>query len=771
MSEKEENMAGNSSRFNRWFAIVFWSLFLLGIAALVIMFTLIGKGAIGYLPPLEDLQNPKNSFATEIYSADMKLLGQYYRNENRVSVSYADISPYMTDALVATEDVRFFQHSGIDEKSLFRVLLKFGRAGGGSTITQQLAKQLYSPHASNIFERALQKPIEWVIAVQLEQLYTKEEIIMMYLNQFDFLYNAVGIKSAAHVYFNTTPAKLNIQQSAMLVGMCKNPSLYNPIRHHERTLNRRNTVLNQMLKAGYIDQQECDSLKQLPMEINYQRVDHKEGLAPYYREYLRQILTAPEPIESNYPSWAHDKYVMDTIQWNNDPLYGFCNKNTKPDGTKYDIYADGLRIFTTIDSRMQKYAEEAVSEHIQYLQAEFFKEKKGRSYAPFSRSLTQKEIDDVMLKSMRQTDRYRNLKKQGATEKEIKEAFDTPTEMEVFSYAGPIDTIMTPMDSLRYHKHFLRCGFMSIDPKNGYVKAYVGGPDFTYFQYDMVNTGRREIGSTVKPFLFTLAMENGMWPCEKVVYEPVTIIANDKEWTPKESHKVNNQGELVTLKWGLAQSSNWVSAYLMNEHTPQALVRMMRDFGIRGSLEAVPALCLGPCDISVAEMVDAYTTFPNKGIRISPLYVTRIEDANGNVIKMFDPQSKEVINELTSYKMIDMLRAVVNGGTGSRVRRKYQIVADMGGKTGTSQHNADGWFMGFTPTLVSGCWVGGEDRSIHFDGMAMGQGASMALPIWGLYMQKVFADKELGYSQDVVFDIPADFDPNEGCKNLPAKVY
>lgn len=767
MSEKEGKTTADYSRFNKWFAIIFWLLFALGIAALITLFTLIGKGAIGYLPPLEDLQNPKNSFATEIYTSDMKLLGQYYRNENRVSVSYADISPYMTDALVATEDVRFFQHSGIDEKSLLRVILKLGRAGGGSTITQQLAKQLYSPHAANIFERALQKPIEWVIAIQLEQLYTKEEIIMMYLNQFDFLYNAVGIKSAAHVYFNTTPAKLNIEQSAMLVGMCKNPSLYNPIRHHDRTLNRRNTVLNQMEKAGYINEHECDSLKQLPMEINYQRVDHKEGMAPYYREYLRLIMTAPEPIESNYPSWAHDKYLLDREQWENDSLYGFCAKHTKPDGTHYDIYSDGLRIYTTLDSRMQKYAEEAVSEHIQYLQTEFFKEKKGRSYAPFSRSLTQKEIDDVMNKSMRQTDRYRNLKREGHTDKEIRDIFNTPTEMEVFSYSGVIDTVMSPMDSIRYHKHFLRCGFMSIDPKNGHVKAYVGGPDFTYFQYDMVNTGRREIGSTVKPFLFTLAMENGRWPCEKIVYEPVTIIANDKEWTPKESHKVNNQGQLVTLKWGLAQSSNWVSAYLMNEHTPQALVRMMRDFGVRGTLEPVPALCLGPCDISVAEMVDAYTTFPNKGIRFAPLYVTRIEDANGNVIAVFDPKSKEVINEQTSYKMIDMLRAVVNGGTGSRVRRKYNIVADMGGKTGTSQHNADGWFMGFTPSLVSGCWVGGEDRSIHFDGMAMGQGASMALPIWGLYMQKVYADKNLGYKQDEIFDIPADFDPNEGCKNLP----
>lgn len=753
------------STFNHRFSKIFWAIFVLGIIVIVSIFILINNGAIGYLPPLEDLQNPKNNCATEIYSDDSQLIGQYYRNENRVSISYAEISPYVTQSLIATEDVRFLDHAGIDEKSLLRVILKMGRAGGGSTITQQLAKQLYSPHASNIFERALQKPIEWVIAVKLERLYTKEEIIMMYLNQFDFLYNAVGIKSAAHVYFNTTPQELTIEQSAMLVGMCKNPSYYNPIRKHDRTLNRRNTVLNQMEKAGYISEEECDSLKNLPMEINYQKVDHKEGIAAYFREYLRLMLTAKEPIESNYPSWAKDKYADDREQWDNNPLYGFCAKNTKADGTNYNIYTDGLRIYTTLDSRMQQYAEEAVNEHMEYLQNEFFKEKKGRSYAPFDRRLTQKEREDIIARSIKQTDRYHNLKKEGLSEQEINEIFNTPVEMEVFSYDGTIDTTMSPKDSLLYHKHFLRCGFMSMDPQTGYVKAYVGGPDFTYFQYDMVNMGRREIGSTVKPFLFTLAMDEGMWPCERVVYEPVTIISNDKEWTPKESHKVNNQGELVTLKWGLAQSSNWISAYLMDHYTPQALVKMMRNFGIHGTLEPVPALCLGPCDISVGEMVDAYTTFPNKGIRITPVYVSRIEDANGNVIAIFSPQSKEVISETTSYKMIDMLRAVVNSGTGGRVRRKYNITADMGGKTGTSQNNADGWFMGFTPSLVSGGWVGGEDRSIHFDGMALGQGAASALPIWGLFMQKVYANKSLGYSQDEVFDIPATFDPNEGCKD------
>ncbi|MBR3565798.1 MAG: transglycosylase domain-containing protein [Paludibacteraceae bacterium] len=763
-TEKKTIETAKPNRFNKPFAIIFWILFALGIGLIVLIFALIAKGKLGYLPELEDLQNPKNNYATEIYSADGVLLGQYYRNENRVGVSYADISENMIHALVATEDVRFYEHSGIDGKALVRVLMKLGRAGGGSTLTQQLAKQLYSPQAANIFERALQKPIEWVIAVQLERLYTKEEIIMMYLNQFDFLYNAVGIKSAARVYFNTTPDQLSIEQAAMLVGMCKNPSLYNPIRRKEKAFNRRNTVLEQMEKAGYLTEAECDSIKQIPLELNYQKVDHKEGSAPYFREYLRLIMTAKEPIESDYAEWQKDKYAIDREQWDTNPLYGFCKKNTKPDGTNYDLYSDGLKIVTTLDSKMQRYAEEAVNEHMQYLQGEFFKEKKGKSYAPFDRNLSQKEIEASMNKAMRQTDRYRGLHKQGLSQQEIIDNFNTPTEMHVFSYAGTIDTVMTPMDSLRYHKHFLRCGFMSMDPQNGYVKAYVGGPNFSFFQYDMVNLGRREIGSTVKPYLFTLAMEEGMWPCDQVLYEPVTIISNNQEWTPKESHKVTNQGQMVTLRWGLAQSSNWVSANLMDRFTPQALVKMMQNFGIRGNLEAVPALCLGPCDISVGEMVDAYTTFPNKGIRINPLYVTRIEDKNGNVIAVFAPNSQEVINETTSYKMIDMLRAVVNGGTGGRVRRKYGITADMGGKTGTSQRNADGWFMGFTPRLVSGCWVGGEDRSIHFDYMSMGQGASTALPIWGLYMQKVYADSTLGYSQDEKFDIPAEFDPNQACK-------
>ena len=754
----------DNSVFKKKFLIWFWSIVGLGILSIVLVFVLIAKGALGYLPPLEELQNPKNNFAAEVISSDMQLLGRYYRNENRVGVNYDEISPYMIDALVATEDVRYYDHSGIDLKSLLRAIAKMGKAGGGSTLTQQLAKQLWSPTANNIFERALQKPIEWVIATKLERLYSKEEILTMYLNQFDFLYNAVGIKSAAQVYFSTTPADLKLEEAAMLVGMCKNPSMYNPRRRPERALNRRNTVLDQMCKYNYITQQVCDSLQALPIELKYQSVDHKQGLAPYFREYLRQVLTAKEPKRSNYSEWNKEQYDIDMRQWNENPLYGFCNKNKKPDGSPYDLYQDGLRIYTTIDSRMQRYAEEAVSEHMQDLQKTFFREKRKKSYAPFAQELSKEEIDGIMTRSMRQTDRYRALKKQGMNEADIKQVFNTPINMRVFSYNGLIDTLMSPLDSIRWNKHFLRCGFMSMDAHSGAVKAYVGGPNFAHFQYDMVNTGRRQVGSTIKPYLFTLAMDEGMWPCDSVVNDSVTLIdGNGVRWTPRDDH-TQNQGEMVTLNWGLEKSSNWITAYLMSLFTPEQLVKLMRSFGIEGPLDPVVSICLGPCELSVKEMVDAYTTFPNKGIRVEPLYVTRIEDNNGNILATFTPKTYEIISETTSYKMIYMLRNVMDHGTGVRARFRYGLKAQMGGKTGTSQNHSDGWFVGFTPSLVSGVWVGGEDRSIHFDNMSAGQGANMALPIWAIYMQKVYADEELGYDNTEAFDVPEWFDPEAGCK-------
>lgn len=738
--------------FLKWF----WGLFVAGVVVVVAVFWMITKGWLGYLPPLEELQNPKNKYASEVFSADMQSLGRYYRQANRVGVQYSDLSPELVEALIATEDARFYNHTGVDFKAFMRAVLKLGRAGGGSTLTQQLAKQIWSPRANNIFERAMQKPIEWVIATKLERLYSKDEILLMYLNQFDFLYNAVGIKSAAQVYFSTTPADLKVEESAMLVGMCKNPSLYNPIRRYQNALDRRNTVLSQMEKYGYLTEAERDSLQALPIELHYSSVDHKQGAAPYFREYLRNVLTAKEPKESHYSEWNKQQYKIDKYQWDNNPLYGFCNKNTKPDGSHYDLYQDGLRIYTTIDSRMQRYAEEAVDEHMQSLQKSFFRECRRKRNAPFSISISREEIDGIMTRSMRQTDRYRIMKKAGKTEEEIRAAFNTPVEMQVFTYEGNglIDTVMSPMDSIRWLKTYLRCGFLSMDPLNGHVKAYVGGPDFAHFQYDMATMGRRQVGSTVKPYLYTLAMDEGMSPCDKVVNDSITLYdANGRPWTPRDTH-AKNQGDTVTLAWGLRYSSNWITAYLMSMFTPEQLVRMMQSFGIQGQLDPVISLCLGPCEVSVQEMVDAYTTFVNKGIRTEPLYVTRIEDNNGNVLARFTPMTHEIISETTSYKMIQMLQDVVDRGTGVRVRYKYGIKAPMGGKTGTTNNNSDGWFMGFTPSLVSGVWVGGEDRAIHFDNLAEGQGASMALPIYALYMQRVYRDTTLGYSEEEQFDIP-----------------
>lgn len=753
-----------NKKFKKSFLIWFWSIFIGGCIVVWFIFFGISKGWFGYLPPLEEMQNPKNQYASEIFSSDMKSLGRYYLNENRVGVEYTELNEDLINALVATEDIRFYDHTGIDGKSIFRALLMLGRAGGGSTLTQQLAKQLWSPRANNIVERAMQKSIEWVIATELERLYSKDEILLMYLNQFDFLYNAVGIKSAAQVYFSTTPKELKIQESATLVGMCKNPSLYNPIRHPERTLARRNTVLNQMCKYHFIDEPTRDSLQALPLETHYQSVDHRQGTAPYFREYLRKVLTAKKPVKNSYPVWNILQYSIDSAEWVNNPLYGFCEKNTKPDGSRYDLYQDGLRIYTTIDSRMQHYAEEAVSEYMQYMQDLFFKEKHKHYYAPFSADLTPEEIEGIMNRAMRQTDRWRNSKKKGMSETAIIKSFNQPTEMRVFSYNGMIDTTMTPLDSIKWTKHFLRCGMMSMDPHTGHIKAYVGGPDFAHFQYDMCTMGRRQVGSTIKPYLYTLAMNEGMWPCDQTVNDSITLVDEvGNIWTPRDEH-VDNQGEMVTLDWGLQKSSNWIAAYLMSMFTPKQLANLMRSFGIKGDILPVVSLCLGPCEVSVQEMVDAYTTFPNKGIRVEPLYVTRIEDNNGNVLATFVPKTHEVISETTAYKMIYMLRNVIDHGTGVRLRFRYGLKAAMGGKTGTSQNNSDGWFVGFTPSLVSGCWVGGEDRSIHFDAMANGQGAATALPIVGLYLQKVFADPDLGYTEDETFDIPEWFDPEAGCR-------
>lgn len=733
---------------------------------------MIYHGYIGYMPPVEGLLNPEDRFASRLFTSDGVEMGRFYQSRNnRVYADYSEISPNVINALIATEDERFMQHSGIDIMALSRVLFKTillrqKNAGGGSTITQQLAKQLYSPESDGLMDRFIQKPVEWAIAVKLERYYTKEEIIKMYLNQFDFLNNAVGIKTAAHVYFNTTPDSLKIEQAAMLVGMAKNPSLYNPVRadRKDAAVGRRNVVLQQMLKADLITEAECDSLCALPLEVKFTKVDHKDGIAPYFREAVRLMMQAKEPRRGDYPDWDQQRFVDDSIQWTTNPLYGWVEKNPKPDGTKYNIYTDGLRIYTSIDSRMQKYAEEAVIDHLKNtLQPQFEREKGSRGpYTTNSAELGQLTPRKLIDRAIRQSERYRVLKNAGMSDAEIMEEFDKPVDMTVFSYdGGQVQKTMSPRDSVVYQKMFLRAGFMSMDPLTGQVKAYVGGPNFHFFQYDMAGVGRRQIGSTVKPFLYTYAFEEGFTPCDMFLNaQPSITLPTGEVWAPRNTGHARI-GEMVDLYWALTNSNNWISARLMSELSPSTLARTMHTFGITNHLDPVVSLCLGPCDVSVREMVTAYTAFSNKGLRVDPIYVTKITDNNGNVISEFTPQYTEVMSQEAYFKMVNILQNVINSGTGSRLRRApYNITAVMGGKTGTTNYNADGWFMGFTPNLVSGVWVGGDERYIHFNRMAQGQGAAMALPIYGLYMKKVYADKSLPYSQTLQFpEPPAGFSP------------
>lgn len=725
-----------------------WTINFCGVALVMLIGVMIYHGYIGYMPPVEGLLNPEDRFASRLFTSDGVEMGRFYQSRNnRVYADYSEISPNVINALIATEDERFMQHSGIDIMALSRVLFKTillrqKNAGGGSTITQQLAKQLYSPESDGLMDRFIQKPVEWAIAVKLERYYTKEEIIKMYLNQFDFLNNAVGIKTAAHVYFNTTPDSLKIEQAAMLVGMAKNPSLYNPVRadRKDAAVGRRNVVLQQMLKADLITEAECDSLCALPLEVKFNKVDHKDGIAPYFREAVRLMMQAKEPRRGDYPDWDQQRFVDDSIQWATNPLYGWVEKNPKPDGTKYNIYTDGLRIYTSIDSRMQKYAEEAVIDHLKNtLQPQFDREKGSRGpYTTNSAELGQLTPRKLIDRAIRQSERYRVLKNAGMSDAEIMEEFDKPVDMTVFSYdGGQVQKTMSPRDSVVYQKMFLRAGFMSMDPLTGQVKAYVGGPNFHFFQYDMAGVGRRQIGSTVKPFLYTYAFEEGFTPCDMFLNaQPSITLPTGEVWAPRNTGHARI-GEMVDLYWALTNSNNWISARLMSELSPSTLARTMHTFGITNHLDPVVSLCLGPCDVSVREMVTAYTAFSNKGLRVDPIYVTKITDNNGNVISEFTPQYTEVMSQEAYFKMVNILQNVINSGTGSRLRRApYNITAVMGGKTGTTNYNADGWFMGFTPNLVSGVWVGGDERYIHFNRMAQGQGAAMALPIYGLYMKK-----------------------------------
>jgi len=734
----------------------FWITYIVLCIFLMSFFILIASGVFGhsetsafFMPTFEELENPKTNLASEVYSADQVLLGKYFY-ENRSNIHYTDLSPNLVNALIATEDERFFDHSGIDVRSIFRVLLKniLGgnrSAGGGSTVTQQLAKNLFprDPNPS-VFKMIFIKVKEWITAIKLEHNYTKEEIIAMYLNTVDFGSQAFGIKSAAKTYFNKTPDKLNIEESAMLIGMLKAPTFYSPVRNPERAMKRREVVLSQMYNYGFISKEQYTSIKDLPLDMSdFHIQDQNTGLATYFREYLRLYLN----------------------DW--------CSKHKKPDGTTYNIYKDGLKIYTTINSRMQKYAEEAVVEYLgQELQPEFYKHWKGFKNAPFDWSVSKKEIDNIMQASLKRSDRYAMLKQLGYTEEQIIKDFNTPVKMTVFTYHGDKDTVMTPMDSLLYYKFYLRAGFMSMETQTGYVRAYVGGINYRYFKYDHVMLSRRQVGSTFKPFLYTLAMQEGEFtPCTVVPNIPVSFDMPDgTKWEPRNSSDAR-EGEMVTLRWALANSVNYISAFLMKRYAPQAVIKIAKKMGITSNIEPVYSICLGTPDISLYEMVGAMNTFANKGLYIEPIFVTRIEDKNGNILETFKPRTNEAISEATAYLMISLMRGVVESGTGGRLRSVYKLLNPIAGKTGTTQNNSDGWFMGITPNLVSGVWVGGEDRSIHFRSTALGQGANMSLPIWALYMLKVYADKTLGYPQNVDFDKPRKgLPPDFNCDNYESNI-
>ncbi|QKG81184.1 penicillin-binding protein [Tenuifilum thalassicum] len=741
----------------RKFKFWFWGIFTFGILLTATLFTLIAFEFFGPMPTFKQLENPKSNIASEVISEDNVVLGNIYK-EYRSFVDYHEISPNVINALIATEDARFHKHSGIDFRGLGRVIVKtvlIGNrsAGGGSTITQQLAKNLFPRNINGqenkivrTLKLVLTKFKEWITAVKLERNYTKEEIAAMYLNVVEFGSNAFGIKAAAKTFFDTTPDSLKIEQAALLVGIVNAPTRYSPILNPEKSLARRNIVLGQMYRYGYISKQEFDSLSSIPIQLKYKLQTHNRGIATYFREMLRLFMTAKEPNPKRY--YSHELYKEDSLLWETNPLYGWCNKNKKPDGTPYNIYTDGLKIYTTINSRMQRYAEEALRSHLKNdLQPALDNEIKNRGNRIFY-DITTEQVKHILYSAMRQTQRYRGLVAAGASRDSIIENFNQKIPMRVFSWSGDKDTIMSPLDSIKYYKKILRSSFMAMDPHNGNIRAYIGGPDFRYFKYDMVRQGKRQVGSTIKPFLYTLAMQEGYSPCTKVPNVNQTFVVGDTIWSPRNSGRSKYDGQMVTLKWGLANSVNNISAWIMKQFSPEAVVEMIKQLGIRSHIEPVPSIFLGTFEFSLYEMVAAYSTFVNKGIRVEPIFVTRIEDKNGNVLSSFNTKKQEVISEQTAFLMINLLEGVVNQGTGIRLRYKYNLPGHIGGKTGTTQNHSDGWFMGITPNLVAGVWTGAEDRSVHFERISLGQGANMALPIFALFMKKVYADSTLNVSPD-----------------------
>ncbi len=758
------------------YLIGFWAIFALPFVVVILLFTLISFGKLGPMPSFRELENPKYNLAAEVYSEDGMLLGKI-SIENRTWTDYKDLSPYLVNALVATEDIRYYRHSGIDIRGLGRAFVRTivlrQNTGGGSPITQQLAKQLYprdTARTSALVKKlrlGVAKFKEWQTAVKLEKSYTKDEIIAMYLIKYDFLYQAIGIRSAARVYFNTTPDSLKLEDAAVLVGMLKNSSSFNPVKYPDRMLKRRNIVLSQMAKYGYIHPRIADSVKQLPITLSFRMEDHNTGLATYLREYLRNTLRRPEPDRNRYEN--ESSYEDARWEWDNDPLYGWCNKNKKPDGTNYDVYKDGLKIYTTINSRMQQYAEDAVKEHLsKEVQPDFYRRAKTFRNPPYSNDMTKKEVDELILRSIKDSERYIMMKYRGVPFDSIMLAFNTKVPMRVFSWRGEIDTVMTPYDSVRYYKYFVRSSFLVEDPHTGYVKAYVGGPDFRYFKWDAVTQQRKQVGSTIKPFLYTVAMQNGYTPCYEVENVPRSFdLPGDSTWTPRSSGPKEYHTRMVTLKWGLAQSENYISAWVMQQFRPSAVTDLMKKMGVRSFIDPVPSIFLGTSDIKLEEMVGAYGTYANKGVYTRPMYVTRIEDKNGNIISKFNPSIEEVLSEEQAYLMLDLLQGVVLIGTANRLRREpYNFMNQIGGKTGTTQNNANAWFMGVTPNLVAGVWTGWEDQSIHFETLTEGQGAATALPIFGIFMKKVYNDPQFGIMEADEFERPSNFNIELDCDKV-----
>lgn len=761
--------------YQRRYLRIFWGLFILPLVFLFILFFLISKGVMGPMPSFEQLENPKTNLASELYSVENEVVGKYfYGSQNRTSIDFKSLSPNMVNALLAIEDIRYKKHSGIDPIGLGRVLFKTilldKSAGGGSTITQQLAKNLFgrdtTSYDSDLMEGlnlAITKFKEWITAVRLERNYTKREILVMYLNTVFFGSHSYGIKTAAKTYFNTSPESLKVEEAALLAGIVKAPTRYNPVRNPEQAKKRRNVVMEQMEKYEFITPQQCDSLQNLSLNLDYTLDEQNEGLIPYLRSHIRELMEASKPRRSAYSSFHN--YRFDSLRWARNPLYGWLAKHKKPDGSPYNLDTDGLKIYTTINADMQRYARKAVRQHLgENLQKKFFRVKRGKSKGPFSEDLSEEQVDTIMERTMKSCLRYKRLKRQGLSHDSIVKIFHQPVEMQIFTYEGPKDTVMTPMDSLWYYKYILRTGFMSMNPHTGHIKAYVGGPDYRYFKYDHVIQSKRQVGSTIKPFLYTVAMQEGYDPCHKVPNVAQSFTIEDTTWSPTNAGETGMEGEMVTLKWGLVNSVNYISAWLVKQFNSQAVVDIMKRMGVTSQLRAVPSIILGTSELSLYEMVGAYSTYANKGVHVKPVFVTRIEDRSGNIISEFKPRKREGISERTAHAMIELLQDVVDEGTAVRLRSTYDFRNEIAGKTGTTQNQSDGWFMGVTPNLVSGVWVGGEYRAIHFNSIRYGQGANMALPIWAKYMEQVYNDSTLDIARTDSFPDPKGIHIDTDCE-------